>query len=139
TTFAGINQVLLDGSNVTAFTTMSYSPPTAVGTYLGQTRFVAGSTHEVQVCWRDSANNTNAAALSFVVPQWFGFPTNLALPLAAADTAKVGLRAHAYQTYQNNNNNAWWTEEQIAGRRGPNLVGSSSLATESDGSETFLV
>jgi len=138
-TFAGIVQVLLDvTNNVTAQTTITYTAPTAVGIFTQNARFAPGSTHQAQVCWRDSNNNTNSKALSFTVPQWILFPTNLALPLAAADTSKVGLRAHAYQTLQNNPNTGWWTDEQVEGRRGPSTV-TPTLPTELDGSELVLV
>src|SRR5262249_26168595 len=58
-----IVQVLLDGtSNVTAFTTTSYSAPVFSGSYVGQSRFAPGSTHSAQICWQDSCGVTNSTA-----------------------------------------------------------------------------
>jgi hypothetical protein len=138
--FAGLVQVLLDtNNNVTAQTVVNHSGGVTTGTFQQAARFAPGSTHQAQICWYDSTGATNSTALSFTVPQWFQFPTNLAIAASALDTTKIGLRARAFQTYQNNNNNAWWTDELIEGRRGPNLAGTSSLATESDGVDSFLV
>jgi hypothetical protein len=139
-TFSGLVQVLLDTTNnVTAQTTVNYTAPTAQGTYQQAARFTPGSTHTAQICWRDSNNNTNSTAISFVVPPWFAMPTNFALPLSAADTSKPGFRAHVYQTLQNNPNQAWWTEQQVIGHKGPSTLGTAVVGSESAGGDSFMV
>jgi hypothetical protein len=139
-TFNSVVQVLLDATNnVTGSTVVNYTAPNAVGTYTQVARFAPGSTHTAQVCWKDSNNNTNSTALSFVVPQWILFPTNFALPLSAIDTSKPGMRVKSHQALQNNPNQIWWTDEQLMGRRGPTVQGGGTLPSESDGIQTYQV
>jgi len=139
-TFGGIVQVLLDNTNnVTAQTTVNYNAPTTQGIFTQAARFAPGSTHSAQICWRDSNNNTNSTALSFVVPLWIGMPTNVALPLAAADTSKPGLRVRAFQTLYNNPNQMWWTEQQLIGHQGPSTLGTPTVASETVNGESLMV
>jgi len=143
-TVNAILKVLLDGNDVTATATTNvvYNPPLTTGKYVQATRFASASSHVVTVTWSDTANNTNVGSGLFIVPTWVVFPTNLALPLSAVDTTKVGFHVNAYQSLQNIPGNRWYAMEQLEGYHGPDLRGAPIVPTEGgemvwDGSMDF--
>ena len=94
-------------------TTVTYAAP-AGG------RFVSGSPQSVELTFRDGANNSFTESRNFNAPVYGAFLSST--KVTDANTSQRGFRIRPHQVDGGQPNTIAWTEDQLAGRNGPNRV-----------------
>lgn len=89
-------------------------------TYTGTTLLVPGSQHRVDLTFKDTRGIAGSGGADFTVAPYAVIPASFAD--ANVNKTQPGFRVHPYQTEAAQPNSLQWTEEQLAGKHGPNIA-----------------